>query len=1125
MAATVRMAGSAHIREVTDPRDRPSRGPPRRRTVPAVGQLLTVVFVELESSTELLTSVDDPGSAAIDRALRVVRDRVEPYDGHIAKGLGDGLMLTFPSPRSAVAFAVAVQQASPGPPRLRIGMNFGELADGDPVGETVSAAARITDKAAGGEVLVSDVVCRLAGSMPGVRFVDRGRLKLKGFPTRWQLHGVVPAAGVEVPAPVFGRDAELEHIDELIASVVQGSGQAMLLEGEAGIGKTHLIRAAAARARASGTCVVVGGADELEQDRPGRILAAVADGLGVPFDEWALPRGDEHGTDPAYAVVERFVDTVQDAAVRRPVVVLVEDLHWADELSLRGIASLLRRSGPLAIGVVATMRPTPRTPSLLRTLDAAGRAGVPTLHLDGLDASAVAGLVASLTAAAPGAGLRRRLDATGGNPLYVTELVRALDEEGALHVVEGLADTNAESLPGGLVQTLDRRITALASETAEILRLASLLGGEFSLDDLAAVAGLSVVDVAALLHEAVDAGLVTGAGQRLAFRHDLIREAVYLGVAPAVRTDLHLAAAQALAGAGASAAQVARQYALGARPGDAVGAGWVLQAAREAMLLDTSTAVSLLEQALALAPPDWSERTQVEAALVELLAWSGRVDDGRALARSVLDRSLTPADELRARRALGTVLSTVGELTGAAEQMAAAADLPDVGDVERGILRCAAAGMSLIAGHARPEDAQLVGAAHVDTEAPELACWARNTLAVAAVCAGDYEAELEHARIACNLLEANYVPPLGFLIPQTWLPTAYYNLDRFEEAADAARIAYRLGERRGDVGIVVHANSMLAGLAWVTGDWDEATSVVDVALALVEETGISAQTVFQRAIGALVAVGRGDHGLAEEHLGAAQALYDSGLQHPFGLDCMFVARAQLLEFDGRPDAASALLGAVWDQVAGIRGLVQWRALGADLARTARAAGDVDRADAVARDVEEIAGRSPSTSARVAAERTRALASGDVALLCQAVDRSRLVPRVVDTAAMCEEAAALLVRAGRGDEAVALLDEAAALHEGMGATGHLARIDSLLRAVGARRRRSSPAPATHGWPSLSPKEQDVVELVAAGLSNPEVADRLYISRRTVETHLSHVFRKLGLSNRTQLAAAAVERSTR
>ena len=1121
------MDGRAHIREVTDPCRQPFLGPVHRRTVPVVGQqLLTVVFVDVEASTELLTAMGDAaGTAAIERALQVVRDRVEPYEGRVVKGLGDGMMLTFESPRSAVAFAVAAQQAAPARPGLRIGMNFGEVMGDDPVGEAVNAAARIADKAAGGEILVSDVVCRLAGSMPGVRFVDRGRLKLKGFPTRWQLHGVAAAADVDEVPPVFGRDAELERLDALVTSALAGSGTALVLEGEAGIGKTHLVVAAAARARSSGAAVASGGADELEQDRPGRILSALADGLGVPFDDWARREVEPRAPHPAYAVVERFVDIVEDAAARRPVLLVVEDLHWADELSLRAIASLARRIGTLPVGLLATLRPTPRSPALGGTLEVLAGTGAPTLRLDGLDASAVGGVVASLTAAAPGAGLRRRLDATGGNPLYVTELVRALDEEGVLRIENGFAETDVETLPAGLAQTLHRRIAALPSDTVQALRLASLLGGSFSLDDLATIAGRRVVDVAGMLREAVDAGLVTGDGNHLAFRHDLIREAVYEGIIPAIRTDLHVAAARALARAGAPAGQVARHYALGARPGDVLAAEWLARAAAEARQLDTRAAVALLEEALTLAPPQWPQRIEVEANLVELLAWSGRAEDARELAGAVLDRSLAPAEELVARRALGSVLSTVGALAGAVEQMTAAAELPDVPDVERSILHCAAAGMAVIAGEATPADVRRTAEALCDTDVAPLAVWVHHTLAVAAVSAGDYGTQVEHARIACRILETTHVPPLGFLIPQTWLPNGHYNLDLFDEARAASLAAHHDGERRGDVGLVSHAVGMLAGLDYITGSWDDALSTIDAGLELADETGVRVQTVLLRALSALIALGRGDHDLASTHVAAGEAFYGSGEQHPFGLEVLLLARAQLLDADGDPDAARMLLGVVWDQTANLRGLIQWRNVAPELVRLARATGEVEIAASVASDVASLAARSPSASARVAADRVRGLADADGDVLLGAVERSRGLPRVVDAAGLCEEAALQLLAEGRGELAIALLDEAAGLHESMGAVGHLARIDAHLRLAGARRRRSRPAKATHGWDSLSPKEQEVVDLVAAGLSNPEIASRLYISRRTVETHLSHVFRKLDLSNRTQLAAAVVERAPR
>ena len=114
----------------------------------------------------------------------------------------------------------------------------------------------------------------------------------------------------------------------------------------------------------------------------------------------------------------------------------------------------------------------------------------------------------------------------------------------------------------------------------------------------------------------------------------------------------------------------------------------------------------------------------------------------------------------------------------------------------------------------------------------------------------------------------------------------------------------------------------------------------------------------------------------------------------------------------------------------------------------------------------------------------------------------------------------MLAAGRDKEATSLLEEAAALHLECGASHDLARVDAALRGHGVRRRRQGFGTAMSGWDALSPTEHTVVDLVAKGLSNPQIAATLYISRRTVESHVSHVFRKLGVSSRTQIAAAAV-----
>ena len=1084
-----------------------------------------MLFVDVEASTDLLSLVgDESGNAAIDRALDAARERIETYDGQLVKELGDGLLATFPSPRDAVAFATATQQAAPVRPRLKIGMDFGPVTPGDPRGGAANAAARITGRAAGGEILVSEVVARLAASTPGVRFVDRGRVTLKGFYQRWQLYAVVAATDVEPAAPVFGRNAELATVDSLIGSVSLGTGRGLLLEGEAGIGKSHLASEAMARARSAGMVVVRGTADELEQDRPGRIVSELVSRLGVSFEDLALGSDEPAAagaTDPGFAVVDRFVDLLENHAAARAVLLVAEDLHWADDLSLRVLGALIRRIGPLSAGVIATMRPSPRGPALHRFLEIAGRAPVDTVKLDGLTPAAIAGLVASITGGAPGVGLERRLDSAAGNPLFVTELIRALDDEGALRIENGVTEATRSELPAGLVETLSRRVETIPPDAIEMLRLAALLGGRFTLDDLAAVSGRSLVDTASDLRVAVDAALLVGHGNELAFRHDLIREAVYLRIDPAIRRDLHLAAGRALAGAGRSAPQVAKHFAIGGRPGDLVAVDWLLRASDAARRIDTAAAVQYAEQALGLAPPEWPDRHRLECDLVELLAWAGRASEANALATSLLDRSLNPVEEMGARRSLASMYSTVGELGAAGRQLETAAALDGIERRHRDVLELAAAGMAVIAGTAPPATAEECGQRHVQSNDIAVACWAHNTLAVAAIADGRYDDCAEHARIACRLLERDYVAPLGFLIPQTWLPSAYVNLDDIDQAASAADDARHLGERRGDVGLVLHALACQVGVAAVISGWEDADVLLDTAFRLSEETSVGVHALFFHGNAAQMAIGRGDHPTASQHVQRGQEVWAAGGVHPFGLDMLLFAQAQLHEIAGELDEARALLGAVWDQTENLRGLVQWRSIAPPLADLARRAGDTERAAAVAAACEEIAGRSSSRSAAATARRVRALADSDADLAVRAADDLDAAGHLTEAARAREEAARLLLAADRSPEAVEVLDRAGDFHMRTGATGNLARIDGLLRDAGQRRRRSGPAKATTGWEALSPKEHEVVTLVSEGLSNPQIAERLYISRRTVESHLSHVFTKLQLANRTQLATAAIE----
>ncbi len=167
----------------------------------------TVMFTDLEASTDTTTRLGDDAAAAFFATHdRIVREQLETHGGRRVKSTGDGFLALFDSPRSAVACALAIQRelaAQQDGPRVRIGVNAGEVREdeGELFGAAINLASRVMDRAAGGEILVTETVRQLAGTMPDARFRDRGRVALKGFPERQRLHQVRPADGEPPPRP------------------------------------------------------------------------------------------------------------------------------------------------------------------------------------------------------------------------------------------------------------------------------------------------------------------------------------------------------------------------------------------------------------------------------------------------------------------------------------------------------------------------------------------------------------------------------------------------------------------------------------------------------------------------------------------------------------------------------------------------------------------------------------------------------------------------------------------------------------------------------------------------------------------------------------------------------------
>ena len=463
--------------------------------------------------------------------------------------------------------------------------------------------------------------------------------------------------GADPKLGLVGRSAELDQLRLAVRQVADGTGQAILITGEAGIGKTRVVTEGLDAARQLAVQVFWGTAEELERRRPFGAIADCLDLGGSPLDgrRAAITRlleedvggvdGGWFGTSPEaeFRVVEALVALVEELSARSPVMVALEDLQWADPSTLLVLQRLGRRVGQLPVLLVGTARPVPRSQELERCLEGLRASGATELPLGPLDEAAATRLVEQLVGAPPGPRFLRQVAGAGGNPLFITELVGALQRDRSIELgSDGTVELISGGIPPSLPLLILHRLSFLAPATLELLRVASVLGASFAVADLSAVVGRPTAGLLGALEEAIAAGILESRGELLGFRHDLIWEALYQDLPAPLRRSLHLDAGRALAAAGAPPEQVAEQLVRGASAGDTQAMDWLRRAAREAAPRAPAVAVELLQRALEFADPTDPGRDGLLAEQAVSLMWSGRLADAEALCRNVLGRGHLP---------------------------------------------------------------------------------------------------------------------------------------------------------------------------------------------------------------------------------------------------------------------------------------------------------------------------------------------------------------------------------------------------------------------------------------------------------------------------------------------------
>ncbi len=934
--------------------------------------------------------------------------------------------------------------------------------------------------------------------------------------------------------PLIGRGAELEQIAAVVAAASRGSGRVLLVDGEAGIGKTRLVEAALDLAAGAGMQTFAARCDELESRRP---FGAIAACLGVSARR-TEPRHRHvarllfEGPASEAGAVEALVVVVEEACEAGPLAIALDDLHWADPSSLLVLHRLAAAVDQLPLLVCGAYRPAPRPPELARLLRGAAARQATTLPLAPLTAGEVQALLSSVLGRAAGPQLARQAALAGGNPFYVTELVAALRASGTLEATPAEAEIPSVALPPALMFTVLLELSFLSEQVQEMLRAAAVLGSGFSVHDLSLVVGLSAVELGPAIREALDARVLREDGSHLSFRHDLLREAVYGDMAESLRRAMHLHAAGVLADHGASPLEVAEHFVRGASRGDANALGWLLRAADEATIRAPATAADLLEGAAAIFEPGDPGRDEVLADRAVSLETAARYEESERACADLLARPLPPPTEAKLRLCLARHLMRRGAADDAMDQAARAEAIDGLTPGQQARVLGVASTLPLPSGRLDEVEriarrGMAIAAAHGEAVAGSSCAFA---LASSAFHRGRCVEALELA--ASATIESDQVPGnrvgqgwrhlahhLGLLRGQAWL-----RLDRHQDAGEAYRHTRRQAEDDGNRAVLVAAQSLIVGYCFAVGDWDDAASEFDALVVLCAETEMLPPFVHVGAgAGALVALHRGDPEAARAALSVA-----GSTEAPHSSPLTTLARALLTESaDAARAAASALriLSDEWDRCIELGLAVNHAVVGPDLVRLSVAAGDLDRATAVCGAVDGVAAANPGTASLEGVRlRCRGLLGADPGLLVEAATVLGLAPRPLDHGLACEDAAEALARAGDLVEARRWLDEALRVYEQLDARWDAARATSRLRSAGVRRgSRAARVRPKDGWEALTAGERAVVELVAEGLSNPAVADRLFLSRNTVKTHLANAMRKVGLSSRHELAHALVRSS--
>jgi DNA-binding CsgD family transcriptional regulator len=931
---------------------------------------------------------------------------------------------------------------------------------------------------------------------------------------------------VAAVSDLLDRDSELARIERLAGEVEDGAGRVAVIEGSAGIGKTALLAAARERAAAADMRVLHAGGSEVEGELAFGVVRQLFEGLlaRAPAEErtkllsgaarLAVPALLlESGTSDPNAALHGLYWFCANVAERSPLALLVDDAHWADADSLRWLGYLQRRLEALPVLVLLARRPPEpgQEKGMLELL--AREATVERLVLQPLTEVATAKLIdRRIGRKAEAAFSRACHEATGGNPFYLGELLTMIGDERLEPITEN-ADRVRRLAPATVARAILVRLGRLGKDAMALAHAVAVLGPDAELRHAAALAELDA-ERAHLAADALAAAELLRRAPPLAFTHPIVAASVAGELGPGARSISHKRAARLLDADGAALDRVALHLMSTAADGDPWVVERLLQSAAWSIERSAPLAAArFLRRALA-EPPTAERRSDVlyelgrverlvggEEALAHLTEAVERTDDVRRRAERAID--LATALQLEGRpveavdvceRALAGLAADDRELTlrlEAARVRAAVQDPATVGLREQFRERFGGRPTGKTPAERELLVELALSAAGLGTSADEVA----ETIALA----------LADGRL--------FAEQGGDSIVLFVAANALTYADRFDEADELLAQALADVRQRGSLTGYVHISTFRAQVRLRRGHVREAEADCRGAAdaARPDMPAYVMPGTFALLIEALLQ--RGDLASAEAELGRFGTLEEAPSLFPFTM--LLHSRALLRLAEGRARDALADARRCGERQEALRirnpAVLPWRSTAA-LAYAAE--GEAEPARHLASEEVQLARAFGARRATGIALRTAGVVEpprDGVPLLEEAVEVLCESPAALEHARALVDLGTALRHAGERARARERLREGLDLASRCSATSLADRARAELVIAGARPRRD----ALRGRDALTASELRVSRMAAEGMTNRQIAQALFVTTKTIETHLRHAFQKLDVNSRTEL----------